>query len=81
MADCHPDAGEDGRYPTWGPKYGQTTLPDLGNFFLHMNMEKNLPWSDVRVREALWRLTNRAQMLELGWDGEGCRAADCYLPR
>jgi peptide/nickel transport system substrate-binding protein len=57
--------------PDMGSRVRQTTLPDLGNFFFHMNMEKNLPWSDVRVREALWRLTNREQMLELGWDGKG----------
>jgi ABC-type transport system substrate-binding protein len=37
---------------------------------LSFNLTKdNLPFKDVRIREAIWRLTNRADIVKLGYEG------------
>jgi len=44
--------------------------PSLGMWTLALNGTK-APWNDVRVREAIYRLTNRQQYLDLISDGKG----------
>ena len=47
-------------------------LPGFNGFAFQMNMTRDFPWqTDVRVREAFWRLIDRQQILDLAWDGEG----------
>jgi ABC-type transport system substrate-binding protein len=39
---------------------------------LSFNMTKdNLPFKDIRIREAIWRLTDRNDLLKLGYEGAG----------
>lgn len=48
------------------------TVPGVQPYCFHLNMENGLPWQDdVRVREALWRLTDRAEVLDLIFDNRG----------
>jgi peptide/nickel transport system substrate-binding protein len=41
------------------------------NFSFNMFPERNTPWRDVRVREAIWRTTNREDLLKRGYQGAG----------
>lgn len=41
------------------------------NFSMNMTDERDLPWRDIRVREAIWRLTNREELLTRGYQGSG----------
>lgn len=54
-----------------GDKVRLYRLPGFNPYAWQLNMEKEPAWRDVRVREALWRLTNRSQILELAVGGEG----------
>jgi ABC-type transport system substrate-binding protein len=55
-----------------GERARLVSFPSFQCFFWHLNMDRNFPWqSDVRVREAFWRLTNRQQILELAAAGQG----------
>src|SRR5262249_9048237 len=39
------------------------------NFSFNMFPERNMPWRDIRVREAIWRVTNRDEILKRGYQG------------
>ena len=55
-----------------GDKASLYTVAGLSPSYWHMNMYRDFPWqTDIRVREAFWRLTNRQQMLDLGIAGKG----------
>jgi ABC-type transport system substrate-binding protein len=57
--------------PSMTGKVREFAFESFSCFFWHMNMEKNLPWqTDIRVREAFWRLTNRQQFVDLGFAGK-----------
>lgn len=54
-----------------GDRVRRIQWQSFGNFFWHMNMYRGFPWeTDVRVREAFWRLTDPQQMIDLAHDGE-----------
>lgn len=54
-----------------GSKVRLFRLPGFNPYAWQLNMEKEPAWRDIRVREALWKLTNRAQILDLAVGGEG----------
>jgi len=59
-----------------GDKVKNFVLLSFSCNFWHLNMEppsgKTYPWvTDVRVREAFWRLTNAQQQLDLAYNGDG----------
>lgn len=55
-----------------GSKATSYKAPGVQPNCFHLNMERGLPWqTDIRVREAFWRLTNRQQVLDLVHAGRG----------
>ena len=55
-----------------GDRILRVELLSFDPFFLHMNMYRGFPWeTDKRVRQAFMRLTNRKQILELGFNDSG----------
>jgi ABC-type transport system substrate-binding protein len=46
--------------------------PGFASTNLSFNLQKDgLPFKDARMREAIWRLTNRNDLLKLGYEGAG----------
>jgi len=47
-------------------------LPGFASTNISCNMwpDKNLPWQDVRVREAIWHLTDRNEIAKRGYQGQ-----------
>ncbi len=41
------------------------------NFSLNMWKERALPWQDIRIRQAIWMLTDRNDLLTRGYEGAG----------
>jgi ABC-type transport system substrate-binding protein len=41
------------------------------NFSFNMFPERNMPWRDIRVREAIWRVTDRDEILKRGYQSAG----------
>ncbi|MGE0058451.1 MAG: ABC transporter substrate-binding protein [Dehalococcoidia bacterium] len=55
-----------------GGKIKQISVKGLGFWGLHMNMERNFPWQkDDRVRQAMYRVVNRQQILDLVFASKG----------
>ena len=55
-----------------GDKAELLRTPGFGCRAWQLNMTKTeMPWRDIRVREALWKLTDRRQLLDLAEGGEG----------
>ena len=63
-------------------------LPGVTDNHFSWNMQKDAPWKrDVRIREAIWRLTNRQQVLDLAYKNAGVQtyglipvSSKAYLP-
>src|SRR6266545_2436437 len=53
-----------------GAKVDMSDWEDLG-MMAHLNNITKQPWNDVRVREAIYRITNRQQYLDLLEKGQG----------
>jgi peptide/nickel transport system substrate-binding protein len=55
-----------------GGKIKQVSVKGLGFWGLHMNMERNFPWqTDDRVRQAMYHVVDRQQILQLVFAGKG----------
>ena len=64
-----------------GDKVRAFQVPGFATFDFMLNMTKPFPWkSDVRVREAFWRLTNRQQISDLAMGGKAALSVGLLPP-